>query len=100
MSGDTFCGGGRGFFSRDFEPKGEYDWHDLFDFSTCFEESIVTSAPCMFIVVAGLVRIASFYPLLLSPRPHLTSFMLHSHSLNLGTTEHPHSRSFPATTSL
>ena len=53
---NTFCGGGRGFFDRtDVEPGGNYDWHDLFDFSTCFEESIVTSVPAMFIVLAGLV---------------------------------------------
>ena len=56
-SNQSFCGNGRGFFDADIEPGGEYDWHSLFDFSTCFEESIVTSVPAMFIAVAGMWRL-------------------------------------------
>ena len=56
-SNQSFCGGGRGFFDKDMEPGGEYDWHSVFDFSTCFEESIVTSVPAMFIAVAGIWRL-------------------------------------------
>lgn len=56
-SNQSFCGNGRGFFDQDIEPGGEYDWHSLFDFSTCFEESIVTSVPAMFIAVAGMWRL-------------------------------------------
>eukprot|EP00039_Didymoeca_costata_P001605 m.53694 g.53694 ORF g.53694 m.53694 type:complete len:1509 (-) comp10879_c0_seq1:1965-6491(-) len=53
----TFCGD-RGLFGKDISnPNGEYDWHSTFDFTTCFEESVVVAAPVAFIFFAAIIKL-------------------------------------------
>ena len=39
------------------EERDDPGWHDVVDFSSCFEDTVLTSIPPLFILIFGLFRI-------------------------------------------